>query len=74
MRLTGNRNQCGGCREYFNSNGAFDKHRTGDYHGHRRCLNPDEMIEKGMSKNALGFWIGSKMDLSFIEKQDALCE
>jgi hypothetical protein len=59
--LRGNRNQCGGCNEYFNSIGAFDKHRVGGFDGSRRCLNPEEMIAKGMSKNDDGFWIGEKM-------------
>ena len=62
MKLTGNRNQCQSCKEYFNSNTAFDKHRTGD-HGHsRRCRTPEEMIALGMSKNNAGFWITEKYD------------
>jgi hypothetical protein len=72
MELTGNRNQCQGCKQYFNSNSGFDMHRTGDYHGHRRCLNVDEMLEIGMSKNSKGFWITEKMDASRIEEQNAL--
>jgi hypothetical protein len=61
MRLTGQRNQCQGCKQYFNSNSAFDMHRFGK-HGHgRRCLTPEEMTAKGMSLNAAGFWIGSAM-------------
>ena len=31
MKLTGDRNQCQACKEYFNSTHAFDKHRTGDF-------------------------------------------
>ncbi len=58
MRLMGQRNQCRGCKEYFNSNKAFDKHRTGSFHdGERRCLNVQEMEAKGMLKNSSGFWI-----------------
>ncbi len=61
MNLSGDRNQCQGCKEYFNSSFAFDKHRTGE-HGHdRRCLTVDEMKAKGMSVNAAGFWISSAM-------------
>lgn len=59
--LRGNKNQCGNCREYFNSFGAFDKHRTGKYGETRRCLTPEEMLQKGMLKNKDGFWIGEKM-------------
>lgn len=64
MNLSGQRNQCRGCDQYFNSNRAFDKHRHGP-HGHgRRCLTPDEMIAKGMSVNKAGFWITEAMPLS----------
>jgi hypothetical protein len=59
--LTGNRNQCQGCKEYFNSNSPFDKHRTGTYGVNRRCLTPEEMIAKGMFEELLrGFWITEK--------------
>ena len=62
MKLTGNRNQCQSCKEYFNSNTAFDKHRTGD-HGHsRRCRTPQEMTALGMLVNSAGFWITEKYD------------
>ena len=47
--LRGDRNQCQGCKEYFNSTGAFEKHRTGKYGVDRRCKTPEEMIEKGLS-------------------------
>ena len=61
MKLTGQKNQCRGCSQYFNSNYAFDKHRTGEYGHGRRCLTTDEMIDKGMSLNANGFWITAQM-------------
>lgn len=61
MILTGQRNQCPGCDQYFNSNLAFDMHRTGK-HGHdRRCMTPLEMTAKGMCVNAAGFWISESM-------------
>lgn len=61
--------------EYFNSNGAFEKHRFGNFTlGTRRCLNDAEMEDKGMSKNARGFWVGSTMELSFVEDRNALRE
>jgi hypothetical protein len=59
--LTGKRNQCQGCKEYFNSNTPFDKHRTGEYGVNRRCRTPEEMLSLGMSLNADGFWITEKM-------------
>jgi hypothetical protein len=61
LTLRGARNQCPGCGEHFNSNHAFDMHRTG-MHGYpiaRRCMTPDEMIAKGMVKKADGFWVSS---------------
>ena len=62
-KLTGNRNQCSGCRQYFNSNSAFDKHRTGDHgKGTRRCRTEEEMLAIGMSLNKDGFWITEKME------------
>ena len=62
MNLTGQRNQCPGCSQYFNSNSAFAMHRTGDYeHNGRRCRTEEEMVSKGMSLNADGFWITEKM-------------
>lgn len=59
--LRGNRNQCGSCREYFNSNGAFEKHRTGQHGVDRRCRTPEEMRAIGMILRPDGFWIGEKM-------------
>jgi hypothetical protein len=59
--LNGDHNQCTGCGRYFNSTGAFDKHRTGKYGVDRRCKTEEEMIASGMSLNSNGFWIGSKM-------------
>lgn len=72
MRLTGSKNQCGACKQYFNSNTAFDKHRTGKFGVDRRCLNEQEMVEKKMVKNASGYWTGEPMDQSLIEKRNAI--
>jgi hypothetical protein len=66
--LKGDRNQCTGCNEYFNSTGSFEGHRTGKHGVDRRCRTVEEMIERGYSKNKLGFWIASKMPTSLIEK------
>jgi hypothetical protein len=58
LTLTGNRNQCTGCDEYFDHDYGFDRHRVGKYAGsQRRCLSVAEMVNKGFSKNAKGFWI-----------------
>jgi hypothetical protein len=59
--LTGNRNQCQSCKQYFNSNTPFDKHRTGEYGVNRRCRTPEEMLSLGMSLNADEFWVTEKM-------------
>lgn len=61
MKLSGDRNQCRGCGEFFNSSFAFDKHRTGSFGKDRRCLTAMEMSAKGMSKNAAGFWISAAL-------------
>lgn len=59
LRLTGQRNQCPTCKEYFNSNSAFDRHRTGSHTQHtRHCLTVSEMTADGMVKNKAGFWGG----------------
>ena len=61
MKLTGDRNQCQGCKEFFNSIKGFDKHRRGTPSIDRRCLTSTEMLAKGMSMNAHGFWITATM-------------
>lgn len=71
MMLTGQRNQCRGCNQYFNSNLAFDKHRTGHFGHNRRCLTPDEMIAKGMSLNKRGFWVTEAMSNNVMAKRKA---
>jgi hypothetical protein len=60
-QLNGARNQCPTCREYFNSNGAFDKHRTGSHGLNRRCRTPEEMQSKGMVLRKDGFWVAEPM-------------
>ena len=64
MKLSGDRNQCQGCKVYFNSTAAFDKHRVGEFGGGRRCLSEDEMLAKRMDRNAFGFWVGSRMPVA----------
>jgi len=74
-KLSGNRNQCPTCGEYFNSVGAFDKHRTGEYGkpvsggvyspSSRRCLSEVEMRAIGMEKSTKAFWVTSPMPDDF---------
>lgn len=54
--LRGDKNQCPGCGEFFYSTFAFEKHRTGAHGKDRRCLNREEMQEKGMVLREDGFW------------------
>jgi hypothetical protein len=62
LKVGKRRNQCGGCKVFFNSVTAFDKHRTGEYGVDRRCMTVDEMSASGMSVNEAGYWIGSSME------------
>jgi len=57
LPLTGDRNQCRGCTEYFNGMGAFDMHRRGG-----KCLTRKEMIKRGMSMINGGYWVTRAMD------------
>ena len=68
--LRGDRNQCQVCKHYVNSTGAFEKHRTGAHGVDRRCRTAEEMLEKGMSLKADGFWITSQMSSDLIEKRE----
>jgi hypothetical protein len=69
MKLTGSRNQCQGCKQYFNSNSAFDKHRTGTHCSSRRCRTPEEMLDLGMLINHAGFWITEKYHGNMDERE-----
>lgn len=60
-KLKGDRNQCQGCKEFFNSTRAFDKHRTGQFGLDRHCMTKDEMVAKEMILGEDKFWRGSKM-------------
>lgn len=68
--LRGDRNQCPGCGEYFNSSGAFDKHRIGKFGADRRCRTTEEMEAAGMVKRSDGFWVGSKKPEHLLERLD----
>ena len=61
-KVTNSRCQCRECGEYFNSVGAFDKHRI-----HRvdnkpvypYCLSIEGMGLSGMVQNSAGYWCSS---------------
>jgi hypothetical protein len=57
-KLGTSRNQCGGCKEYFNSNSAFEAHRTGTFGVDRRCRTPEEMQARSYRLNKDGYWAG----------------
>jgi len=61
--LRGNRCQCTGCGDFFNSTSTFDRHRTGrfDVPGDRRCLSGNELIARGWSRNTARLWIERTM-------------
>jgi len=81
-RLNGQRNQCPGCAELFNSNRSFDKHRKpvewylgisrsiarGLSPFPRRYLSKSEMLEEGMLLNSQGFWIVEAMPEEVLEE------
>lgn len=66
--LRGDRNQCQGCNEYFNSTHAFEKHRVGEHGKDRRCLTASEMEAKGMVLGIDGFWRGSAMPADVLKE------
>lgn len=61
LKVTHSRCKCPGCGEFFNSTGAFDKHRTGAHGKDRRCMSDEEMRMKGMDINADGYWVTALM-------------
>jgi len=63
MKLTGSRNQCQVCKQYFNSNPAFEKHRVGKHGVDRRCRTTLEMTARGMLVNHAGFWVTKAYDV-----------
>jgi hypothetical protein len=74
MKLRGQKNQCQGCKQYFNSNTAFEMHRTGRHGIDRRCMTTDEMTAKGMSLNAQSFWITERNERFEKESEDDMQE
>ena len=43
-------------------------HRTGKHGVDRRCMTVEEMMAKGMSLNATGFWITEKKPQELLDK------
>ena len=61
--LSGDRNQCPTCGDFFASTYAFDKHRYGKFGGngkHRKCLTAVEMTEQGFARNEWYYWVSQK--------------
>ena len=62
--------QCGDCGRYFKSVFAFDKHLIGTgSNTEPRCLTDAEMRDKGMVKNAKGYWVGQAWEGPFAPAQ-----
>lgn len=57
LKVTHSRCRCTACGDYFNSTAAFDKHRTGEYPGARRCMDHQERRERKMDTNTAGYWV-----------------
>jgi hypothetical protein len=58
LTLRGDRNQCPGCGQLFNSTTAFEKHRVGPHEDNgRRCLTVNEMHQRGMVQVDGGWWV-----------------
>lgn len=66
QKLSGDKNQCPTCHQYFNSTKAFDLHRTGQFglSGDRRCLSTSQMESIGMRLGASGFWVSKPRQTS----------
>lgn len=59
LKVGARRNQCSGCKVFFNSVTPFSKHRIGQHGIDRRCATNEEMLAMGMSINKDGYWIAS---------------
>ncbi len=63
LQLTGTRNQCAACNQYFATTSAFERHRVGrhakagEWKGTRRCLTVEEMKAKGFELREPGVWV-----------------
>lgn len=62
LRPGTDRCRCTACGLYFNSGGAFSRHRIGPYAPigqteTRRCLTAAELTSRGWSVNETGHWV-----------------
>lgn len=79
MKLTGSRCRCRACGEYFNSTKAFDRHRkdrqvlgdSGLGEMVRVCRTPAELVFRGWSKNAGGFWVTESLSVDAQNRRSA---
>ena len=62
LKVGKSKNQCRGCGLYFNSNTAFDGHRTGTFGVDRRCRTPEEMQARGYNLTQGGYWTGKSKE------------
>lgn len=58
---------CPTCKEPFRSLSLFDQHRVGSFSEGRRCLTPEEMLEKGWIRRP-STWIGSERPSDLVER------
>ena len=65
LKVGKSRNQCQACKQYFNSNTAFDFHRIGEHGVDRRCMTVVEMLGRNMEVNKDGYWIKDKFNRRF---------
>lgn len=73
LKVGSRRNQCMGCKEYFNGLKAFEMHRVGSFDkNQRRCLSREEMIEKGMKMIGEGYWASGFGTLKTVEDFEEL--
>ena len=70
MKVGSSRNQCRGCGQYFNSNTAFESHRTGKYGEDRRCKTTEEIIASGYRVNKDGYWSSAEERPDLKEQND----
>lgn len=62
LDVSHSRCRCPACGKYFWSAAGFDKHRTGQFDGSRRCRTEDEMLTAGMVTNSRGYWVTAASD------------
>lgn len=57
--------RCADCEEYFLSERAFGRHRTGPHqNGDRACMTTPRMRDAGFERDARGYWRLPKREFS----------